>query len=114
MRSPVAMSNGCAPVLASYSAITSLTSSMLAVAGSYSKSVVSPQDENVRILAFMVGLLLTLIFSALGKQAAGLDSLRVISHRFRKFSRRSSTIQTNHSTRLTAIQQTHPSSIPLH
>src|SRR5216683_68846 len=73
MRSPVAMSNGCAPVLASYSAITSFTSSMLAVAGSYSRSVVSPRDENVRILAFIFGLLLTFILSALGKQAAGFD-----------------------------------------
>src|SRR5579872_40563 len=77
MRSPVAMSNGCAPVLASYSAITSLTSSMLAVAGSYSRSVVSPRDENVRILAFMVGLLLTFILSALGKQAVGLCPCRL-------------------------------------
>src|SRR5215471_9025904 len=51
------MSNGCAPVLASYSAITLFTSSMSAVAGSYSRSVVSPCDENVRILAFMFGLL---------------------------------------------------------
>jgi hypothetical protein len=30
---------------------------MSAVAGSYSRSVVSPWDENVRILAFMFGLL---------------------------------------------------------
>src|SRR5215813_14496086 len=57
MRSPVAISNGWAPVLASYSAITRFTSSMSAVAGSYSRSVVSPWDENVRILAFMFGLL---------------------------------------------------------
>src|SRR6266404_3913483 len=57
MRSPVAMSNGCAPVLASYSAITLFTSSMSAVAGSYSRSVVSPWDENVRILAVMFDLL---------------------------------------------------------
>src|SRR5260221_4653296 len=57
MRSPLAMSNGCAPVLASYSAITLFTSSMSAVAGSYSRSVVSPWDEKVRILAFMFGLL---------------------------------------------------------
>src|SRR6267154_4070209 len=57
MRSPVAISNGCAPVWASYSAIISFTSSMSAVAGSYSRSVLSPSDENVRILAFMVGLL---------------------------------------------------------
>jgi len=45
----VAMSNGCAPVCASYSAITLFTSSMSAVAGSYSRSVLSPLDENVRI-----------------------------------------------------------------
>src|SRR5689334_10192750 len=51
------MSNGCAPVLASYSAINLFTSSMSAVAGSYSRRVVSPRDENVRILAFMFGLL---------------------------------------------------------
>src|SRR5258707_8966316 len=57
MRSPVAISNGCAPVLASYSAITLFTSSMSAVAGSYSRSVVSPWDENVRILAVMFDLL---------------------------------------------------------
>src|SRR5467141_2159873 len=56
-RSPLAMSNGCAPVLASYSAITLFTSSMSAVAGSYSRRVVSPRDENVSILAFMFGLL---------------------------------------------------------
>src|SRR5215470_4283362 len=57
MRSPVAMSKGCAPVLASYSAITLFTSSMSAVAGSYSRMVVSPRGENVRILAFMFVLL---------------------------------------------------------
>src|SRR5438067_906759 len=57
MRSPVAMSNGCAPVFASYSAITRFTSSISAVAGSYSIRVVSPWDENVRILAFMLDLL---------------------------------------------------------
>src|SRR5258708_14569192 len=57
MRSPVAISNGCAPVLASYSAITLFTSSMSAVSGSYSRSVVSPWDGKVRILAFMLGLL---------------------------------------------------------
>src|SRR5216684_5387326 len=51
------MSNGCAPVLASYSAINLFTSSMSTVAGSYSRSVVSPWDENVRILDFMFGLL---------------------------------------------------------
>src|SRR6267142_1989910 len=49
MRSPVAKSNGCAPVLASYLAITLFTSSMSAVAGSYSRSVVSPREENVTI-----------------------------------------------------------------
>src|SRR5947208_15366539 len=52
MRSPVAISNGWAPVLASYSAITLFTSSMSAVAGSYSRSVVSVWDETVRVLAF--------------------------------------------------------------
>src|SRR6267378_3650242 len=57
MRSPVAMSKGCAPVLASYSEISLFTSSMSAVAGSYSRSVVSPREENVIILAFMFGLL---------------------------------------------------------
>src|ERR1700674_4154328 len=57
MRSPVSRSNGCAPVLASYSAITLFTSSMSAVAGSYSRSVVSPRDENVRTLTFIFGLL---------------------------------------------------------
>src|SRR5260221_5303657 len=57
MRSPVFMSNGCAPVFVSYSAITLFTSSMSAVAGSYSRSVVSPWDENVRILAVMFDLL---------------------------------------------------------
>src|SRR5690349_10244983 len=45
------------PVLVSYSAINLFTSSMSAVAGSYSRIVVSPRDENVRILAFMFGLL---------------------------------------------------------
>src|SRR5215472_14905850 len=57
MRSPVAMSKGWAPVLASYSAITRFTSSMSAVAGSYSRRVESPWDENVTILAFISGLL---------------------------------------------------------
>src|SRR5207244_8702447 len=72
-RSPVAMSNGCAPVLASYSAITLFTSSMSAVAGSYSRSVVSPWDENVRILDFMFGLLWDAPFRfPVGKQSAGL------------------------------------------
>ncbi len=46
MRSPVAKSNRCAPVLVSYSAITLFTSFMSAVAGSYSRSVVSPREEN--------------------------------------------------------------------
>src|ERR1700676_5461610 len=63
------MSNGCAPVLASYSAIISFTSCILAVAGSYSRSVVSPWDENVRILAFMVGLLLTFFFRSLRERS---------------------------------------------
>src|SRR5260221_14393473 len=76
MRSPVAMSNGCAPVLASYSAITSFTSSMLAVAGSYSRSVVSPRDENVRILAFMVGLLLTFRFPLRGALMQSLSTTK--------------------------------------
>src|SRR6266705_3233130 len=67
------MSNGCAPVLASYSAITLFTSSMSAVAGSYSRSVVSPWDENVRILDFMFGLLWDVPFRfPVGKQSAGL------------------------------------------
>src|SRR5207253_7350235 len=67
------MSNGCAPVLASYSAITLFTSSMSAVAGSYSRSVVSPWDENVRILDFMFGLLWDAPFRfPVGKQSAGL------------------------------------------
>src|ERR1700674_3448387 len=57
MRSPVAMSKDCAPVLTSYSAITLFTSSMSAVAGSYSRSILSPWVENVRIFAFMFGLL---------------------------------------------------------
>src|SRR5882672_4819135 len=71
-RSPVAMSNGCAPVLASYSAITLFTSSMSAVAGSYSRSVVSPSDENVRILDFMFGLLRDVPFRfPVGKQSVG-------------------------------------------
>src|SRR6266851_7597726 len=67
------MSNGCAPVLASYSAITLFTSSMSAVAGSYSRSVVSPWDENVRILAFMFGLLWDIHFwSTVGAESEGL------------------------------------------
>src|SRR5712664_4022392 len=72
-RSPVAMSNGCAPVLASYSAITLFTSSMSAVARSYSRSVVSPWDENVSILAFMFGLLRDVhVWSTVGSEAEGL------------------------------------------
>src|SRR3984893_8438983 len=72
MRSPVAMSNGCAPVLRSYSAITLFTSSMSAVAGSYSRSVVSPWDENVRILAVMFGLLRDVhLRSSVEQQSAG-------------------------------------------
>src|SRR5713101_6583111 len=87
-RSPVAMSNGCAPVLASYSAITLFTSSMSAVAGSYSRSVVSPWDENVRILAFMFGLLRDVhVWSTVGVESAGFVSLHAILHRFRELSR---------------------------
>src|SRR5713226_6183340 len=72
MRSPVAISNGWAPVLASYSAITLFTSSMSAVAGSYSRSVVSPWDEKVRILAFMLGLLRDVdLRSSVEQQSAG-------------------------------------------
>src|SRR5437879_1425412 len=72
MRSPVAISNGWAPVLASYSAITLFTSSMSAVAGSYSRSVVSPWDENVTILAFMLGLLRDVhLRSSVEQQSAG-------------------------------------------
>src|SRR6266404_5749473 len=74
MRSPVAISNGCAPVLASYSAITLFTSSMSAVAGSYSRSVVSPWDENVRILAVMFGLLRDVhLRSSAEQQSAGFE-----------------------------------------
>src|SRR6266853_1840179 len=77
MRSPVAMSNGCAPVLASYSAITLLTSSMSAVAGSYSRSLVSPWDENVTILAIMLGLLRDVhLRSSVEQQSAEFGSLR--------------------------------------
>src|SRR5437660_11846612 len=75
MRSPVAMSNGCAPVLASYSAITRLTSSMSAVAGSYSRIVVSPWDENVTILAFMLWSPVGLHLASCGLEAGGLGSL---------------------------------------
>src|SRR6266487_3137531 len=72
MRSPVVISNGWAPVLASYSAITLFTSSMSAVAGSYSRSVVSPWDEKVRILAFMLGLLRDVdLRSSVEQQSAG-------------------------------------------
>src|SRR5260370_4908587 len=71
MRSLVAMSNGCAPVSASYPAIILITSSMSTVAGSYSRSVLSPSDENVRILAFMFGLLRDVNFRfPEGKQSA--------------------------------------------
>src|SRR5713101_1578876 len=72
MRSPVAISNGWAPVLASYSAITLFTSSMSEVAGSYSRRVVSPWDEKVRILAFMLGLLRDVdLRSSVEQQSAG-------------------------------------------
>src|SRR5690349_6461000 len=88
MRSPVAMSNGCAPVLTSYSAMTLFTSSMSAVAGSYSRRVVSPRDEKVRIFAFMFGLLRNVhVWSAVGEEAEGLGSLSAILHRFREVSR---------------------------
>src|SRR5258706_11467817 len=83
MRSPVAISNGCAPVLASYSAITLFTSSMSAVAGSYSRSVVSPWDENVRILAVMFDLLRDVhLRSSVEQQSTGFGSPRLILHRF--------------------------------
>src|SRR5689334_13984811 len=89
MRSPVATSNGCAPVFASYSAMTRLTSSMSAVAGSYSRRVVSPWDENVTILAFISGLLRDLHFGFLWVGAGGLGmSLSAILHRCTKMSRR--------------------------
>src|SRR5713226_4564809 len=72
MRSPVVMSNGCAPVLASYSAITRFTSSMSAVAGSYSRSVLSPPGEKVTILAFMLGLLRDIhVWSTEGAESEG-------------------------------------------
>src|SRR5215470_11767402 len=71
MRSPVSMSNGCAPVLASYSAITLLTSSISAVAGSYSRRVVSPWDENATILAVMLGLLGTFMLAPLERSRWG-------------------------------------------
>src|ERR1700738_998612 len=74
MRSPVFISNGCAPVLVSYSAITLLTSSMSAVAGSYSRRVVSPRDENVSIFAFIFGLLRDVhVWPTEGTRVAGLD-----------------------------------------
>src|SRR5258708_30611312 len=76
------MSNGCAPVLASYSAINLFTSSMSAVAGSYSRSVVSPSDENVSILAFMFGLLRDVhILSTVGAESGRCWSLHVLLHR---------------------------------
>src|SRR5258706_663171 len=83
MRSPVAISNGCAPVLASYSAITLFTSSMSAVAGSYLRSVVSPWDENVRILAVMFDLLRDVhLRSSVEQQSTGFGSPPLILHRF--------------------------------
>src|SRR5260370_42507513 len=88
MRSPVAMSNGCAPVLISYSAITLFTSSMSAVAGSYSRSALSPWDENVRILAVMFGLLRDVhLWSSVEQQLAGSGSLPLILHRLSGLSR---------------------------
>src|SRR5436190_23986081 len=87
MRSPVATSKGCAPVLGSYSAITRFTSSMSAVAGSYSRMVLSPCDENVRILAFMFGLLWDSRLASCGVGAGGLG-LKLIMHRCIKMSRR--------------------------
>src|SRR5258708_34195840 len=87
MRSPVAMSNGCAPVFPSYSAITLFTSSMSAVAGSYSRSVVSPRDENVTILAFMFWSPVGRSFLvSCGKQSVGFGSLPVILHRLPELS----------------------------
>src|SRR6266851_3373182 len=77
-RSPVAMSNGCAPVLASYSAITLFTSSMSAVAGSYSRSAVSPWDEKVRILAFMLGLLRDVHLRSFVEQQSAGGALQLI------------------------------------
>src|SRR5215472_18395988 len=87
MRSPVAMSNGCAPVWASYSAITLFTSSISAVVGSYSRSVVSPRDENVTILAFMFLLLWDVHFGFLWKVISGFRSLKIIVHRYPEMSR---------------------------
>src|SRR5207244_8437100 len=80
MRSPVATSKGCAPVLASYSAITRFTSSMSAVAGSYSRMVVSPCDENVKILAFMLGLLRDFVWLVSGTSRRGFVPKRYIVH----------------------------------
>src|SRR5499433_2760207 len=89
MRSPVAMSNGCAPVWASYSAINLLTSSMSAVSGSYSRSVVSPRGENVTILAFMFGPPWNgHLRPGCGKIVARFESLKVILHLFAELSRR--------------------------
>src|SRR6516225_10626958 len=82
-----AMSKGCAPVLASYSAMTQFTWSMSAVAGSYSRRVVSPTDENVRILAFMFGLLWTFVRGFLREATARQDPNPVILHRFSHLSR---------------------------
>src|SRR6266567_5040253 len=83
MRSPVAISNGWAPVLASYSAITLFTSSMSAVAGSYSRIVVSPWDEKVRILAFMLDLLRDRRFAIFcGTTVSGVWFFQHIWHRF--------------------------------
>src|SRR5215469_7908936 len=79
MRSPVVISNGCPPVLASYSAITRFTSSMSAVAGSYSRIVVSPCDENVKILAFMLGLLRDFVWLLSDKSRRGLVPKRHIA-----------------------------------
>src|SRR5215467_7683345 len=87
MRSPVATSNGCAPVFASYSAMTRFTSSMSAVAGSYSRIVVSPWDENVRTLAFISGLLRDFIWLPWERSWRGW-SLNAIMHRCGKMSRR--------------------------
>src|ERR1700730_7953468 len=87
MRSPVAMSNGCAPVLASYLAMTLFTSSMSAVAGSYSRNVVSPWDEKVRILAVMFGLPQDVhLRSSVEQQSAEFGPLPLILHRFSELS----------------------------
>jgi hypothetical protein len=47
---------------------------MSAVAGSYSRRVVSPTDENVRILAFMFGLLWTFVRGFLREATARFGS----------------------------------------